>query len=227
MSEHVCDTACSEEQVRDYLRQHKDFFERHGDLLEELNLPHARGDAVSLIERQVSLLRERNIDMRRRLGRLLDSARDNDRLFASTRRLVLKLLETDDLESALNTVLASFSDDFKIPYVSLILFAEHSDLRRSGAHLRSLQEARSSLGRILSSNKIVCGNFGRDELDFLFPEQAEEVGSAAVMPLIETRCFGLIAIGNKDPDYYRSSMGTIFLSYIGEVLNRLLPKHLS
>lgn len=226
MSEQVCDTGCSEEQVRDYLRQHKDFFERHPDLLEEINLPHARGEVVSLIERQVALLRERNIEMRRRLSRLLDNARDNDRIFRSTRELVLRLLDTDDLETALNTVVESFRDDFKIPYISLILFSEHCDLEGTSAKICSLQDARSSIGRVLSNNKIVCGNFARDELDFLFPEQGKEIGSAAVMPLVEDRCFGLIAIGNSDPDYYRSSMGTIFLSYIGEVLNRLLPKHL-
>lgn len=227
MSEQVCDSACSEEEVRDYLRQHKDFFERHPDLLEELRLPHARGEAVSLIERQVSLLRERNIEMRHRLGRLLDNARDNDRLFASTRELVLKLLESEGLEQVLTTVRESFSEDFKIPYVSLILFNEYCAYPVAEARICGLQEARRSLGRILSNNKIVCGNFPADELDFLFPGEAEQLGSAAVMPLGDSHCYGLIAIGNSDPDYYRSSMGTLFLSYIGEVLNRLLPKYLS
>jgi uncharacterized protein YigA (DUF484 family) len=36
----------------------------------------------------------------------------------------------------------------------------------------------------------------------------------------------MLSIGNRDPQYYRSSMGTLFLSYIAEVLNRLLPKYL-
>jgi len=34
----------------------------------------------------------------------------------------------------------------------------------------------------------------------------------------------VLAIGHTDPNYYRSSMGTLFLSYIAEVLNRIIPR---
>jgi uncharacterized protein YigA (DUF484 family) len=33
-------------------------------------------------------------------------------------------------------------------------------------------------------------------------------------------------VGNSDPNFYKSSMGTLFLSYIAEILNRVLPNHL-
>lgn len=226
MSEQASDKLCSEEQVRDYLREHKNFFERHPDLLEEINLPHASGQAVSLVERQVALLRERNIDMRRRLAKLLDNARDNDKLFGHTRELVLRLLECRELNQVVNTLLQSFSKDFEIPYTSLLLFSESAELEDSRARSCNLQEAKASLGRILANNKSVCGNFPQEELDYIFPEQGSEVGSAALMPLVDGHCYGLLAVGNSDPDYYRSSMGTLFLSYIGEVLNRVLPGHL-
>src|SRR5690606_11642643 len=124
MSKQASDKLCSEDQVRDYLRENKSFFERHPDLLEEITLPHASGKAVSLVERQVSLLRERNIDMRRRLSKLLDNARDNDKLFGNTRDLVLRLLESRELNEVVNTLLQSFTKDFEIPHVSLLLFGE-------------------------------------------------------------------------------------------------------
>ena len=72
----------------------------------------------------------------------------------------------------------------------------------------------------------MCGTLGSKELEFVFGNHASEIGSVAVVPLMHGSAFGLLAIGNRDPNYYRSSMGTLFLGYIAEVLNRLLPKYL-
>ena len=69
------------QQVADYLRRHPAFFAEYDELLPELIIPHQPGQAVSLVERQVKLLRERNIDVRHRLNQLMDVARENDRLF--------------------------------------------------------------------------------------------------------------------------------------------------
>ncbi len=90
----------------------------------------------------------------------------------------------------------------------------------------SLTSARENIGRIIGSGKTICGDLPKNEIAFLFPNHAKDIGSAAVVPLIHGNCFGLLAVGNNDPHYYRSSMGTLFLSYIGEALNRLLPDYL-
>src|SRR5690606_7331696 len=99
------------EQVADYLRHHPEFFVDHQELLGDLFLPHESGPAVSLVERQVSILRERNIDMRNRLSKLLDNARENDKLFDKTKRLVLSLLEGQDLGDIVDALHYSFDKD--------------------------------------------------------------------------------------------------------------------
>jgi len=50
----------SEEQVAAFLSANPDFFLDHQELLANLTLPHQSGEAVSLLERQVSVLRERS-----------------------------------------------------------------------------------------------------------------------------------------------------------------------
>ena len=60
------------EQVASYLHAHPEFFVDRDELLGEMRIPHQPGDAVSLVERQVRLLRERNIEMRHRLSQLMD-----------------------------------------------------------------------------------------------------------------------------------------------------------
>jgi uncharacterized protein YigA (DUF484 family) len=60
--------------VSDYLRAHPDFFDQNPDVLGELKLAHVSDGAVSLVERQVALLRERNAELRRRLDGLMARA---------------------------------------------------------------------------------------------------------------------------------------------------------
>ena len=81
--------AISAEQVATYLKNNPDFFNQQDELLLQLRIPHTRGSSISLVERQISVLRERSDDMRSRLTALMDVARDNDRLFDKVRRLVL------------------------------------------------------------------------------------------------------------------------------------------
>lgn len=229
MTEQVSDNKkklISEREVAAYLRENTDFFVKHPDLLEQINLPHERGEAISLVERQVALLRERNIDMRHRLGKLLDNARENDKLFEKTKHLVLQLLEARSLQETVEALLLSFDRDFEIPFTRIVLFGDASRLPDCAAHICGVHEARESINRILAANKAICGAFPAEELEFFFPGQAAQVGSAAVVPLLHGNCFGLLAIGNSDPNHYRSSMGTLFLGYIADILNRLLPRYL-
>jgi uncharacterized protein YigA (DUF484 family) len=214
------------EQVAAYLQQNPDFFVAHPDLLADLYLPHESGPAVSLVERQVSVLRERNMDMRHRLSKLLDNARDNDRLFDKTKRLVLTLLEGQELADIIDALHYCFDREFNIHFTSLLLFGNVDKIPGSQARVVNMAEARDNLGTLLKNNRAMCGTLGERELAFIFGKHAADIGSVATVPLIHGTAFGLLAIGNRDPQYYRSSMGTLFLGYIGEVLNRLLPKHL-
>ena len=74
------DRTISEQAVQDYLADNPDFFERHGDLLKSLRLPHGSGGTVSLVERQVSVLRQKELKNDRKLKELLAVARANDAL---------------------------------------------------------------------------------------------------------------------------------------------------
>ncbi|PCK09753.1 MAG: hypothetical protein COA42_02240 [Alteromonadaceae bacterium] len=214
--------APTEQQVTDYLRKNKNYFSSHPDLLSEIELPHRNGNTISLVEKQVAVLRERNIDMRDRLNNLLDNARENDRLFDKTKRLVLALLEARDLPVAIDALLNSFSKDFNIHYTRIILFTEQPEASR--AVMKSLASARTELGRHLKAGRTTSGNVDLSEAQYLFDDDAGHIGSCAVTILNADTPFGILAIGNQDPSYYHATMGTLFLSYIGEVLNRVLPK---
>ena len=212
----------NDESVRDYLKEHSDFFERHPDMLDHLHISHSSGSAVSLVEKQVSVLRERNMDMRRRLSSLTDNARDNDRLYEHTRKLVLALLQANDSDSLGAAFSNAMQTDFAVEYASFIVFG---DPRHSSKQCRvePLDSARIEIGALLKNRRATCGALRKDELSYLFPH-AGDIGSAAVMPLHNGTDLGVIAVGSSDANHYTSNMGTLFLSHVAEVLVRLLPR---
>lgn len=214
------------DQVAKYLRENRKFFTQHPDLLAEIELPHNSGQAVSLVEKQVSILRERNIEMRQRLNSLLDNARDNDLLFDKTKRLILALVECNQLADMVEALYHSFEKDFGIHYTRIILFGSNG-VAAGPARIESINSARNVIGKRLQALKSVSGGVDVKETEYLFDDDAPNVGSAAFSVLSHGNIFGILAIGNQDPTYYRSSMGTIFLGYIAEVLNRLIPKYLN
>ena len=70
-----------EERIERYLGLNPDFFERHQPLLARMRLPHMRtGSTVSLVERQVEVLREQksDSDFANRAPRLLRGKSDFD-----------------------------------------------------------------------------------------------------------------------------------------------------
>ena len=205
-----------------YLEAHPDFFVEHEELLPALRIPHQRGDTISLVERQMKILRERNIEMRHRLSQLMDVARDNDRLFEKTRRLILALMDATSLEDLVMSVEDSLRQDFQVPFVSLILFGDNA---MPVGRWVSAGEAQTAIGGLLTEGKSVSGSLREHELDFLFgEEQHKQIGSTAVVAIAHQGVHGVLAIASRDPQHYKSSVGTLFLSYIAEVLGRLLPR---
>lgn len=219
-------TALDADAVAEYLKRNPTFFTQRDDLVAELEIAHPAGGAVSLLERQVSILRDRNMEMRHRLTGLLDNARDNDKLFDQTKRLVLRLLEASTLDQIVETFNQGLRQDFGVEFAALIPFGAPSGHRNARCRIVTAGDARAHIEALLSNNRAVCGVLRPEEVRFLFPEQHARVGSAAVVPLNGSFPLGVLAIASPDAGYFRSSMGTLFLGYIAEVLERLLPRHL-
>lgn len=216
------------EQVSQYLQDHPDFFIQHEQLLADINLPHRAGEAVSLVERQVSLLRERDIDLRHRLAELMEVARENDELFAKTKTLILNIIAAENLDELISAVQSALKQEFKADVSALTLFAPAHKKLLSQARVVPLKEAQQSIKGILTSSRAVCGALRPVEMSFLFPDlNDKQVGSAAVAPLGNDGVVGVLAVGSFDPNHYRASTGTMFLTYVSDILNVVLPRFLT
>lgn len=212
-------------QVREFLERHIDFFQRNPDMLRTLHIPHASGDAVSLVERQVSVLRERNVDLRHRLRELTDAARDNEQLYVNTRKLVLELLEAGTLDALFETFARSMRKDFKTDQAAIILYDDNAVTVDSQSCRRAPRESvHAHLGSLVRGGKPACGALRNQEFNYLFPE-AHGSGSAALVAIrLGDTDLGLIAVGSADAKRYHPQMGTVFLEHIAAVIARLMPR---
>ena len=118
------DDGLSDEAVRDYLEANPDFFERHSAILSSLSVPHGSGEAVSLVERQVSMLRQKEIKMQRQLKELVEVARANDTLAAKIHELGLQLLGATELPATVDAIETGMRSGFGADQSILVLFAD-------------------------------------------------------------------------------------------------------
>lgn len=212
----------SPKSVAAYLRDNPDFFERHADLLVELNVPHASGaGAVSLVERQIDLLRRRNEEMRRTLDEYVANGRASDELAGKLNRLVTKLLACRDPGERVRTLPANLREIFSLDFVRLLLFdatpgdyAEVPDL--SATPRENLMS--EGLSSVLKANAPRCGRYSSGQRKFLFGAEAGKVASVALAPLGHRGKLGLLALGSRDPDHYHRAKSTEFLGRVSAIV---------
>ncbi len=214
-----------------YLRDHPDFFERHHDLLADMVLPHDTGPAVSLVERQVAVLRDQRDDLRARLKQLVRNAQKNEQLNNHVNALVLALLDAASLEEVLQIVQGRLAADFDAEAVVVRLFrTDHPAMARLPELVDWSEPVLGAFEKVIAGRRPVCGSLKPGQLDALFSSESDDIASAALIPLVESatsrKCYGLLAIGSRDRNRFRADMGTVFLSQLGKVLSRVLKKHL-
>jgi uncharacterized protein len=209
--------------VADYLQTFPDFFERHAGLLVKLHLPHRRdsGATVSLIERQVEVLRERNQALERKLKELVDVARSNDTLSERIHRLTQRLFGARSLPETINAIETSLREDFEARNAVLLMFLETARGLEPSRFLRGADPASpemKSFESLLQSGKPRCGQIRDAQRDFLFGKDCVEIGSVALVPLGAKGAAGVLAIGANDADRFHPGMSTEFLSRIGDLI---------
>ena len=204
-----------EQAIVDYLRAHPDFFARHSDLLSTLRIQHAPGQAVSLVERQLGMLRGQSEQLRTQLQQLITVARENELLHDRLHRLTLALLDAEDFAGLLQTLRSDLQAHFQADAVALRqavgeeLQRPHNPDQAAGARL---------LRELIATGKPRCGPLGEAELAYFFGANAMGSRSVALIPLFGPRLTGALAIGSRDPKRFDAAKATDFLTRLGEVV---------
>jgi len=218
----------AEDQVVEHLTRHPEFFERHPGVLARLRLPHQRGTAaVSLVERQMLVLRERHASLEQKMHELIENGRANDTVAERMHRLTRRLLRARDVESVVAAVETSLREDFGASrWLTLLTDPAYAPLAgRPGAHLRVVPRGSAELKpfeTFFDSGRPRSGQIRDAQREYLFGSDGLHVGSAALIPLGERASLGLLAVASHDTERFQPTMSTDFLVRIGELVTEAL-----
>jgi uncharacterized protein len=211
-----------EESIAGYLQRNPEFFERHQAVLARLKLPHARGGStISLVERQIEVLREKQAALENKLAELVRVARANDALAEKLHRFTRRLLGAVPRAEAIARIEAGLREDFDAFHATLVLVGAQSEagdpsfvrtVAPGDPHLQSFES-------LFASGKPRCGQARDSQREFLFGPEGLEMGSVALVPLGEKGALGLLALGSADRDRFHPGMSTEFLSRLADLLS--------
>ena len=221
-------TAIDDDRIAEHLVAHPDFFERHASVLARLRLPHQRGSAaVSLVERQVLVLREKNNDLEQRLHELIENGRTNDVTTARMHKLTRRLIRARDLAGVVASLETSLREEFGASrWVALITETSLPGIAGfANQHVRVVARGAPELRifeTFFENARPRSGQIRDTQREYLFGGDGSPVGSSALIPLGERASLGLLAIGSHDTERFLPTMSTDFLVRIGELVSEAM-----
>lgn len=239
----------NDREVAEYLLANPEFFSQHAELLAAIRLANPHGKAaVSLQERQMDMLREKNKLLERRLAELVRYGHENDSIAAKFNRWTARVIAERDAYALPRTVTFGLMEVFDVPQSALRLW-EVAEPYREADFARHVGEEVRIFANSLSAP--YCGaNTGFEAAQWLAasgqtPLAAVEDGggapsetdtqpqSVALLALREPQAsedapsFGLLVMGSPDPRRFHEGMATDFLMQIGTLASAALSRLLA
>ena len=204
------------EEVARFLHDNPRFFEDHADTLAQINLPHPHGGrTISLSERQLLALREKNKELERKLRDMISIAQENDALQHKVHEFVIALFAANDLATLQEMIPHLLRDIFAIPHTVLKLWQNDPP----SAEVLAFAE---------SQPQPVCLHHPAQDTASWFGEHAPKLHSYAYLPLrAGTDTIGLMVIASEDRQRFYPEMGTVFLQRIAEAAASALQSRLA
>ena len=229
------ESTVDEADVVQYLQAHADLFERHPQLLLRMRVQHARnGTTISLIERQVDVLREKIRTQDENLASLVRVARDNHALAEKFHALTRRLLRGGTRVEGLEAIATALANDFGVSHSVLALLPPWLPATSPSAGERPFTRAADdsdpvfrSFESLFSSGKPRCGQARDSQCEYLFGADAIQIRSVALVPVHQAatgKSMGVLGLGSTDRNHFRPDMSTDFLARLGDVISDILVR---
>ncbi|MBA3996861.1 MAG: DUF484 domain-containing protein [Candidatus Accumulibacter sp.] len=211
------------DEVAHYLQHNPQFFEHYAELVSQIVIPHPHGGrTISITERQMLTLRDKNKQLEGKMGELLQFGEENDTISEKMHRLGVAMIAAGTFQSVLHTLNFHLRDDFAIPHVALRLWdrpAGADELPEFADVSEELQVFAETLGQPY------CGSTAGFETSSWFGEASTHVRSQALIALRNGGgTIGMIALGSEDAQRFYAGMGTLYLERLGEMASAALAR---
>lgn len=203
------------EDVAQYLLDHPEFFENYSSMLAEVNIPHPHGGrTISLPERQILTLREKNKLLEGKLHELIEIAKENDALQNKLHGFILTLFGEHNLMSLQEAATGNLRDIFAIPHATLHVW-------------KGLPPSAEVLAFADSQTLPVCTHEAIHETASWFGEIGPSLRSFAYLPLRNgEHSIGLLILASEEAKRFYPDMGTVYLQRIADAVSASLRAHL-
>jgi len=201
--------------VAQYLKDNPQFFHDHAEMLAEITIPHPHGGrAISLPERQMITLREKNKGLENKMRDMLLFAQENDALQNKVHQFILALFGAHDLMGLQDVVDGKLREIFEVPHVALHVW-------------KGLPPSPEVLAFADEQKQPVCTHHPVHDTPQWFGETAEHLRSYAYLPLRNgDKSIGLLVLASEDAHRFYPEMGTVFLQRIAESVSAALQTRL-
>lgn len=216
-------SSLSSEAVAHYLQNNPQFFEQHAELMSKVVIPHPHGGrTISITERQMLTLRDKNKQFEAKLGELLQFGEENDAISEKMHRLGVAMIAAATFQSVLHTLNFHLRDDFAIPHVALRLW----DLPSAAGELPEFAAVSEELQVFAETlSQPYCGSTSGFETSSWFGEASAHIRSQALIAMRNGGgTIGLIALGSEDAQRFYAGMGTLYLERLGEMASAALAR---
>ncbi|GHU26711.1 hypothetical protein AGMMS50256_04630 [Betaproteobacteria bacterium] len=211
------------EEVAQYLQDHPQFFEEYADLMSRVVILHPySGRTISITERQMLALRDKNRQLEGKMAELIRFGEDNDVISEKMHRLGVAVIAAGSVQSVIHTLNFHLRDDFAIPLFALRLWqrpaniSELPEFANVGVELQTFAE---------TLTQPYCGSTSGFEIASWFGAEAVNVRSQGLIALRNGGgTIGMLALGSEDPQRFYSGMGTLYLERLGEMASAALAR---
>ena len=215
------------QEVARYLQDNPQFFEEHADLMSRIVIPHPHGGrTISITERQMLSLRDKNKALETKMNELLEYGEDNDAISEKMHRLGVAMIAAASFQAILHSLNFHLRDDFSIPHVALRLWDRAENTQELVRELPEFAEVSGELQVFAETlSQPYCGSTAGFETSAWFGEASKHLRSQALVAMRNGGgTIGMIALGSEDAERFYVGMGTIYLERLGEMASAALAR---
>ena len=204
------------EDVAHYLQNNPQFFDDYAQLMAQMVIPHPHGGrAISITERQMLALRNRNRELEAKLSELIQFGEENDAIGEKLHRLGVALVGARSLPVVLDVLHAHLTGDFAVPQVALCLWDAPATSEPLPLFVR-VDDTLAVLAEALVHP--FCGGTTTFDPAGWFGEAAPAIASQALMALrVDDETIGMLALGSEDAQRFYTAMGTLYLDRLADL----------
>jgi len=212
----------TDELIVSYLQDHPEFFNRHPELIASLRINDAQRGAVSLVERQQQVLRQKVHSLEEEITQLMSVANHNEQLFGLYSDIYIRLLDCQSADEILDCLFQATTELLSLSDLKLWL-VDAKEFSHKSLVTTNCQEI---LDNKLAKEDYYFGRLNQSEQALIFSNAT--VGSVVLVKLTHIdETLGFLAISSEDAEHFDPRMDTLLITQFKKLVAKLLHQHLA